>query len=470
MPISPPVKISVPFATSGLKNTIPANTNNVTGNAGYDAGFGAINMTPKTAGGIPPFGQDFNGIFFDVTTAIQFMESGALFVYDSAWATAVGGYPLGALVQRTDGTGLWRNVTANNTTNPETGGAGWQPEDAGSVSVAMSNANVTLTSLQASKSIIFITGTLTANLNLVLPTYVRQWLVVNRATGAFAVTVKTSAGNGVAVNTGSTQQVYGDGTSIFAGSTGASPLSSVNARISIPTASATMAFAADEVVVKAGVGGQSWVLSNISKNLLSGATGVGGMDTGTAPANGFVAGYVIYNPDAPLSATNPAMLGFNATSVTATEIYSGANMPAGYTASALVTVWRTTAGAAFDVGNQLGRSICIANKTAVSTSTPAASPTPSVMSTIVPLNAKSIAGWYSITNSTAGANISGAISSTSAGLGSKNLSANPVANVNGGVQAPFASLMLPVPQTLYYAATTSGGTMTFIVSVSDYTF
>jgi hypothetical protein len=214
MPISPPVQIAVPFATSGLKNAIPANTNNVTGNAGYDAGFGAINMTPKTAGGIPPFGQDFNGIFYDVTLALQFLEAGGSFPFNSTFATAVGGYPIGAVVSRTDGSGLWRNTVANNTTNPETFGAGWQPEDAGITTVAMTNANVTLTALQAARSIIIITGTITANIQLILPTYTKNWTVVNNGTGAFTVTVKTASGSGVALASSSTQGVYGDGTNI----------------------------------------------------------------------------------------------------------------------------------------------------------------------------------------------------------------------------------------------------------------
>lgn len=215
MPISPPVKITVPFATSGLKNAIPANTNNVTGNAGYDAGFGAINMTPKTAGGIPPFGQDFNGIFFDVTTAIRFLEAGGSFPFDSAFAAAVGGYPLGALVSRSDGSGLWRNTVANNITDPETFGAGWQPEDAGSTTITMTNANVTLTSLQAARSLIIITGTLTANLQLIFPTYIKQWQIVNNCTGAFTITMKTASGSGISVATSIAQCLYGDGTNIL---------------------------------------------------------------------------------------------------------------------------------------------------------------------------------------------------------------------------------------------------------------
>lgn len=92
MPISTPNQITVPFATSGLKNAIPAAANPVTGNAGYDAGFPATNMTPKEAGGIPPFGQDFNGILFDITTALQFIEAGGVFPYSSSFATTAGGF------------------------------------------------------------------------------------------------------------------------------------------------------------------------------------------------------------------------------------------------------------------------------------------------------------------------------------------------------------------------------------------
>lgn len=223
MSISTPVQITVPFATSGLKNPIPGAANPITGNAGYDLGFPAINMTPQTAGGIPPFGQDFNGVFFDLTTAVQYLEAGGSFPYSSAFSTAVGGYPLGAIVSRTDGSGLWRNTVANNTTNPETFGAGWQPEDAGSTAITMTNANVTLTALQAARSIIIITGTLTANLQLILPAYVKQWMIANNCTGAFTITAKTAAGSGIVISTLSSVQVYGDGTNI----NGASASSSI---------------------------------------------------------------------------------------------------------------------------------------------------------------------------------------------------------------------------------------------------
>ena len=216
MQISAPDKIITPWATSGLKATIPETADPLLGRAGFDQGFPAINMTPKTAGGIPPFGQDFNGIFFDVTQALQFMQAGGTFPYDGAWATAVGGYPVGALVSRTDNQGLWRNTAANNLTDPEAGGAGWQPEGSGLTSVAMASSNVTLTPLQAAREIIVITGTLTADLQLIFPAYVKQWLVVNNTTGAFSITCKTASGTGVAAEQSSATLIYGDGVNIAA--------------------------------------------------------------------------------------------------------------------------------------------------------------------------------------------------------------------------------------------------------------
>lgn len=214
MPISTPPKITTPWATSGLKNSIPAAADPVNGLAGYDQGFPAINMTPKTAGGIPPFGQDFNGILFDLTEAVRYQQAGGSFPYDSVWAAAVGGYPSGALVSRTDGQGFWRNTAPNNTTDPEAGGAGWQPEGAGTTSIVMTNANVTLTPLQAARNQIRITGTLTANLQLILPTYLKQWVIINAATGSFSITVKTAAGSGSIVSQGAAAMLTGDGVNL----------------------------------------------------------------------------------------------------------------------------------------------------------------------------------------------------------------------------------------------------------------
>lgn len=222
MSLSTPTRVSVPFAVSGLKATIPASSNNTTGRAGYDQGFPAINMTAKTAGGIPPFGQDFNGILYDVTLALRYMEAGSGFVYDSTFSTAIGGYKSGAMIPRTDGAGFWLATTDAVTTDPEAAGAdaaGWRPvATAGTAAVTMTNANVTLTPLQWGKPIIVITGTLTANLNLIFPAMPGQWTVLNSTTGAFTITCKTAAGTGVIAVSGSSS-IFGDGTNIYQSAT-----------------------------------------------------------------------------------------------------------------------------------------------------------------------------------------------------------------------------------------------------------
>ncbi|EOI7396797.1 hypothetical protein OZ713_004150, partial [Yersinia enterocolitica] len=111
-----------------------------------------------------------------------------------------------------------------------------------------------------------------------------------------------------------------------------------NAKMSVTAASSTATFTADELIVQTALGGLQYKLSSFSKTINLATTGVGGMDTGTVPANGFVALYAIYNPTTQIS----ALLAVNASSVVAPEVYGGSNMPAGYTASALVSVLPTS--------------------------------------------------------------------------------------------------------------------------------
>ncbi|CQH50883.1 tail fiber protein [Yersinia enterocolitica] len=111
-----------------------------------------------------------------------------------------------------------------------------------------------------------------------------------------------------------------------------------NAKMSVTAASSTATFTADELIVQTALGGLQYKLSSFSKTINLATTGAGGMDTGTVPANGFVALYAIYNPTTQIS----ALLAVNASSVVAPEVYGGSNMPAGYMASALVAVLPVT--------------------------------------------------------------------------------------------------------------------------------
>jgi hypothetical protein len=217
-----PSKLVLPFANSGAKNTIPAASQiGITaGAASLTDGFPPLTRTPIAAGGVPPSGLDMNGILNAVSAITRWANAGAGYVYDATFAadSNVGGYPKGARVLRTDGLGYWINTTDNNTTDPEAGGAGWLPDfTTGATAITMTSSNVTLTPLQYGKQVIVITGTLTANVQLIFPAIVGQWAVINSTSGAYTITAKTSGGSGVVL--GSVDQLVGDGTNIYAGVT-----------------------------------------------------------------------------------------------------------------------------------------------------------------------------------------------------------------------------------------------------------
>lgn len=122
-----PTRTPTPFANSGAKNTIPvASQISVTpGAASYTDGFPPLTRTPIAAGGVPPFGVDFNGILNAITTAVRWSNAGGQYPYDSTFSTAVGGYPKGAILARSGFDGFWVSTAENNTTNPDAAGAGW---------------------------------------------------------------------------------------------------------------------------------------------------------------------------------------------------------------------------------------------------------------------------------------------------------------------------------------------------------
>lgn len=60
------------------------------------------------------------------------------------------------------------------------------------------------------------TGTLTGNINVIVPTSEKIYLVYNNTSGAFTLTVKTSGGSGVAVTQGAKSILLCDGTNVVA--------------------------------------------------------------------------------------------------------------------------------------------------------------------------------------------------------------------------------------------------------------
>lgn len=119
MPISIPKFFQKAFAQNGGRQDVPVTGDTSGGRASYDVGFPPQTRTPIIAGGIPPFGTDFNGVLYDLSQAIQYLQSGVSFPFDQDFADAIGGYSVKAIVaDPSDPTILWQNNNANNTLPP----------------------------------------------------------------------------------------------------------------------------------------------------------------------------------------------------------------------------------------------------------------------------------------------------------------------------------------------------------------
>lgn len=233
-----------------------------------------------------------------------------------------------------------------------------------------------------------------------------------------------------------------------------------NARMSVTAASASATFQADELVVDSALGGSQYRIGSVSASINLSTTGAGGMDTGSAPATGYVAVYVIYNP----TSGAVVLLGVDATSVLVPEVYGGANLPSGYTASALVAVW-PTASSQFVIGNLLGRKIEVATRALLSSSTVNASRV-NFATTLFPLNAKAIYGNMSL-SSTAASTCSIVVWGANNSVGGMPLTQTVVAN--GSYAATFSAVSV-INQTIGWSSANTAGTPTFGIGMGAYEF
>ncbi len=127
-----PTRFTLPFAASAApgtyKRTIPVASEIGVhdGYASFTDGFPPLTFTPVASGGIPPFGQDMNGILYSTTSWTRWQASGGTVPYDSTFSAAIGGYPKGALIASSTAGMFWVSLVDDNTTDPNAGGAGWQ--------------------------------------------------------------------------------------------------------------------------------------------------------------------------------------------------------------------------------------------------------------------------------------------------------------------------------------------------------
>jgi microcystin-dependent protein len=89
-------------------------------------GFPPLTFVPSTAGGCPPFGQDFNGVLRQVSSWSRWQAAGAFPIYDASFSSSIGGYPSGATLANASTPGcFWVSSVDANSSNPDSSGANW---------------------------------------------------------------------------------------------------------------------------------------------------------------------------------------------------------------------------------------------------------------------------------------------------------------------------------------------------------
>ncbi len=222
---------------------------------------------------------------------------------------------------------------------------------------------------------------------------------------------------------------------------------------------ATGTFTADEVIV-GDVSGLTYRLRNIGIGINISTTGAGGMDTGTPPTGGIIAIYLMYNP----TTKARVMLAQNAAGVKAPDIYSGANAPVGYTASALVSMWPLD-GIRFRQGWQRDRRISFIPVTLSSGTIPVTYQTVD-LSKICPKNTKTalMEGTANLGSVSTAASSALVISTDATGSGRIRFMTSSTVTIGTGDVLAGAS------NTVYFSVSGSPSQGTWALNLSGFTF
>ena len=230
----------------------------------------------------------------------------------------------------------------------------------------------------------------------------------------------------------------------------------------------TASWTVDELVAETALGGLAYKGASLSLSFNGATTGAGGMDTGATPTSADLFIYAIFNPGTATWSTLGTTSGAGAT------IYGGANMPSGYTASALIWAGKTDGSAFILKFGQRDRAISIATTVALNNGT-ANTPTSISLSSIVPINAKSVDGWLQVVapnTDAAGTLESFYVSSdnTTSPMGAQICGFQPGAAATQPWEMvnSMNNLLLITAQTIwYFFSSRTGGTAN--VSISRYT-
>lgn len=238
----------------------------------------------------------------------------------------------------------------------------------------------------------------------------------------------------------------------------------LNVGATLDAASSTLTITADEFTVKSALGALSRTLPSVNKSIDLTTAGIGGMDTGTSPLSANVAIYLGYNP-----ATGASGLFGQVVTDVAPDVYGGANLPAGYTMSGLISTWMTDGTGKFVKGCQLDRTISPMAITALNTTVSAIQQGTLSLATLIPYNAKHIYGNVRLSLSSSGVKYF-ELMQVSGGQGEVVFGGEAEANTYG-LFTPFGPLPLsPGPSIKWYGNAGGSGTMTVVLYVSGYAF
>ncbi|MFJ2323758.1 phage tail protein [Pseudomonas sp. NPDC087817] len=232
-----------------------------------------------------------------------------------------------------------------------------------------------------------------------------------------------------------------------------------NARVSIPVAASSTTFTASEIVL-GDVNGKRVVISNFNQsiNLSASVKGLGAMDVGAAPVNGFVAIYALYNP----AAKSTGVIAVNSTAAIAPKLLAGV-APDGYTFSALLSILPTNASAQFAVAEQVDRQVFYGAQV-LSTTAQVLTLTGLSIATAVPLNARSVSGNFQGTVSANGYSM--ALAGSAAAIGLQTF----IVNFSGAGGGSFLDVPLLSPQTLFHRLSSAGTFSAFAITTNSYRF
>jgi hypothetical protein len=119
-----------------------------------------------------------------------------------------------------DQSGIWGQTTNTNL------GTLIEQAITGVIAITMLDTNYTMSNFngvsdESRNQVLVLTGTNTAQRNLIAPLVEKTYIVKNSTTGGFAVQVIGSSGTGVIIPNGTTTSVYCDGTNFYPANTGA---------------------------------------------------------------------------------------------------------------------------------------------------------------------------------------------------------------------------------------------------------